>query len=194
MTEQAGAADREAEEVVEQVLGLAQGNAEVSPAVTGQQAGTWADVGARKFEVAASLTSLLAPPALVDIPTIPMPLDLGFREIGHDMIFELASRFEIGSTAVGTLVGMNLVFGKNGSGWWLRPDLARMLPVLNAPAVRPHLLGIIPATARALAALMDLRECMFDAVQPASEFSVFRLELPQAESEPSVFRFQLGDT
>jgi len=36
MTEQAGAADREAEEVVEQVLGLAQGNAEVSPAVTGQ--------------------------------------------------------------------------------------------------------------------------------------------------------------
>ena len=116
------------------------------------------------------------------------------REIGHDVIFEMAGRFEIASTAVGTLVEMNLVFGKNGPEWWLRPELARMLTVPNAPTVRPHLLGIIPATARALAALMDLRECMFDTVQPASELSIFRLEFPQAESEPSVFRFQLGDT
>ena len=45
MTEQAGATDAEVEVVVEQVLGLAQGNAQMDAGITSQQAGTRADMG-----------------------------------------------------------------------------------------------------------------------------------------------------
>jgi hypothetical protein len=55
VTEQAGSADGQSEEVLEQVAGLAQGDAEVRPAVAGEQASAWADVRARQFQVAATL-------------------------------------------------------------------------------------------------------------------------------------------
>jgi hypothetical protein len=59
MTEQAGPADGQAEEVVEQVPGLAQGDAEVGAAVAGEQADARADVGAGPFQVAAALAGPL---------------------------------------------------------------------------------------------------------------------------------------
>jgi hypothetical protein len=52
VTEQAGSADGQAEEIMEQVAGLAQGDAEVGPAGAGEQAGARADVRARQFQVA----------------------------------------------------------------------------------------------------------------------------------------------
>jgi hypothetical protein len=59
VTEQPGSADGQSEEVVEQVPGLAQGDAEVGPAVAGEQAGARADVGAGQFQVAAALAGPL---------------------------------------------------------------------------------------------------------------------------------------
>src|SRR5207253_10775646 len=82
MTEQAGPADRQVEEGVEEVLGLAQGDPQVSAAIAGQQAGAGADVGAGQFQVAPALASLLTTPAAVDVPAVAMPLELGFGEIG----------------------------------------------------------------------------------------------------------------
>src|SRR5262249_15139591 len=51
VAEQAGSADGQSEEVVEQVAGLAQRDAEVGPAVAGEQAGARADMRARQFQV-----------------------------------------------------------------------------------------------------------------------------------------------
>ena len=43
-----------------------------------------------------------------------MPLDLGLRDIGNKMVFELAGRFEIAGTAMRTLLGVDVVFGYPG--------------------------------------------------------------------------------
>ena len=53
-----------------------------------------------------------------------MPLDLGFGDIGDDVVFELASRFEIGAAALGALLGMNIVFDELGTGRRIGPDSA----------------------------------------------------------------------
>src|SRR5262249_1250926 len=116
VTEQAGSADGQAEEVVEQVAGLAQGDAEVGPAVAGEQAGARADVRARQFQVAAALAGPLTAPAAGDISAVAMPFDLGLRKIGQDVIFVLAGGFEINGPALGTLLRVDVVFDEDGAG------------------------------------------------------------------------------
>src|SRR5262249_43542271 len=121
VTEQAGPADRQAEEVMQQVLGLSQGDAEVGATVARQQAGARADVGARQFQVAAALACLLTAPAAVDVPAVAMPLDSRFRKIGQDVVDELAGGLEITGTAMGTLLWVDVVLDEDGAGWGLRP-------------------------------------------------------------------------
>src|SRR5262249_12717802 len=86
VTQQSGPADRQSEEVVEQVAGLTQGDAEVSAAVAGEQAGARADVRARQFQVAAALAGPLATPTTVDVPSVAMPLEIGFGQIGDEVV------------------------------------------------------------------------------------------------------------
>src|SRR5262249_22988245 len=81
-----GPADGQSEEVVEQVAGLTQGDAEVGSAVAGEQAGAGADVCARQLQVAAALAGPLAGPTTVDVPSVAMPLEFGFGEIGDEVI------------------------------------------------------------------------------------------------------------
>ena len=135
VTEQAGPADGQAEEVVQQVLGLAQGDAQVGAAVAGQQAGPRADVGAGQFQVAAALAGLLAAPAAVDVAAVAMPLELRFGDIGHEVVVELAGGFEIAAAAMGTLLGMDVVFDEDGAGRRLGSEGARVLAMLLATAV-----------------------------------------------------------
>ena len=125
VAEQAGPADGQAEEVVEQVLGLAQGDAEVGAAVAGQQAGPRADVRARQFQVAAALAGPLTATAAVDVAAVAMPLDLGLGEVGHEVVFELAGRFEVVGTAMGTLLGWTSCSMKSVPGWRLGPESTR---------------------------------------------------------------------
>src|SRR5262245_49286571 len=140
---------------MEQILGLAQGDAQVGPAVAGQQAGARADVRAGQFQVAATLAGPLTAPTAVDVPAVAMPLDLGLRKIGHDVVFVLAGRFEITGPAMGTLLRVDIVFDEDGAGWGLRPKAAGVLTVFLAPAVGARGVGGIAARDGASAALVD---------------------------------------
>src|SRR5262249_58933706 len=105
MAEQARSADRQAEKVVEQVLSLTQGDAQVGPAVAGEQAGARADVGAGQFQVAAALAGPLTGPAAVDVPPVTMPFEFGFGQIGHEVVLELAGGFEVAGAAMRAPLG-----------------------------------------------------------------------------------------
>src|SRR5262249_20865512 len=104
VTQQSGPADRQSEEVVEQVAGLTQGDAEGSAAVAGEQAGARADVRAGQLQVAAALAGPLATPTTVDVPSVAMPLEFGFGEIGDEVVFELAGGFEVAGPAMRALL------------------------------------------------------------------------------------------
>jgi hypothetical protein len=80
---------------VQQVLGLAQGNVQVSAAVAGQQTGSPADMRAGQFQVSSALAGMLTATTAVDMTVIAMPLDLGFGDIGHKVILEFASRIKV---------------------------------------------------------------------------------------------------
>jgi hypothetical protein len=106
-----------------------------------------------------------------------MPLDLGLREIGHDVIFVLASGFEIAGTAMRTLVGMDIVFDEGGAGWGFRPKGAGVLAVFPAAAVSAGGLGNLAAVDGASAALADGLQLVLDQSQPAAEVGVLRLQI-----------------
>src|SRR5262249_21817945 len=135
VTEQAGSADGQAEEVVEQVPGLAQGDAQVGPAVAGEQASARADVRTGQFQVTAALASPLTAPAAVDMAAVAMPLEFRFGEIGHEMVLELAGGLEVARTTIGALHGTDVMFDEDGAGCGLRPEAAGVLAVFLAPAV-----------------------------------------------------------
>jgi hypothetical protein len=110
MAEQAGPANRQAKEVVQQVPGLAQGNAQVRSAVAGEQTCPRADVGAGQFEVAAALAGLLTAATVENVAAEAMPLNLRLGDIGNDVVLELTGCFEIGAAAMGALLGPDIVF------------------------------------------------------------------------------------
>jgi hypothetical protein len=109
-----------------------------------------------------------------------MPLDLGLRKIGQDVVVELASGFEIVGTAVGTLLWVDVVFDEEGTGWRLRPKEPWVLAVFLATPIGLGTVGVLAAVGGALAAPADGLEV------------VLKLRLPAAQLR--VFRFQLGDS
>jgi hypothetical protein len=116
VTEQPGSAEGQSEEVVEQVAGLAQGDAEVGAAVAREQAGPRADERARQFQVAAALAGPVTGPAAVAVPPVAMPLEFRFGEIGHDVVLVLADGFEVAGAAMRALPGTDVVFDEDGVG------------------------------------------------------------------------------
>src|SRR5262249_10888560 len=168
VTEEAGPADRQAEEVVEQVPGLAQGDAQVGAAVAGEQAGARADVGARQLQVAAALAGPLTAPAAVDVPPVAMPLEFGFGEIGHEVVLELAGGFEVAGAAMRALLGTDIVFDEDGAGGRLRPEASGVLTMFLAPAVGARAVGFVAAIGEAFAALADVLQLVLDLRQPAA--------------------------
>ena len=65
-----------------------------------------------------------------------MPLEFGFRDIGNDVILELAGAFEVGGTAMGTLLRMNFMLNERGVRRRLGSKVTRVLAVLFAPPIR----------------------------------------------------------
>src|SRR5262249_28209204 len=169
VTEQSGSADGQSEEVVEQVAGLAQGDAEVGAAVAGEQAGAGADVRARQLQVAAALAGPLTTPAAVDVPPVAMPLESGFGEVGDEGVLELAGGLEVVSTAMGALLRADVVFGEDGAGRGLGSEGSGVLTVLLASAVGARPLGRVTALGGALTAPADVLELVLDLGQPAAE-------------------------
>jgi hypothetical protein len=151
----------------------------VGAAVAGQQAGARTDVRARQFQVASALTGSLAAPAAVDVPAVAMPLDPRFREIGHEVVVELAGRFEIPRAAMGALLRTDVMFDEDGAGRGLGPKEARVFAVLLAAVVGAGAVEVTAAREGAFAALTDLLDVV--------------LQLGQPRTQVRVFRFQLGD-
>ena len=174
VAEQAGPADGQPKEVVEQVASLAQGDSQVGPAVAGEQAGARADVRAGQFQVAAALASPLTAPAAVDVPSVPMPLEFGLGEIGDEVVLELAGGFELVSAAMGALLRADVVFDEGGAGWGLGAEGAGMLTMLLAPAVGARAVGLVAAVGRAPAAPQDVLELGLDLGQLAAPVRVLR--------------------
>jgi hypothetical protein len=162
-------------------------------AVTGQQAGAGADMGAGQFQISPTLAGLLTVTAPVNVAAIAMPLELGFREIGHDVVVELAGRFKIAHSAMRTLLGMDVVFNERRTRRRVGPKGAWMLAVFLSATVRANLLGIVPAAARALAALLNFLKCVLHLTKPTPQLGVLGLDLPQSTPEGRVLRFQFND-
>jgi hypothetical protein len=134
-------------------------------------------VRAGQFQFTAALAGFLALAAAMDVSAIAMPLDLGFGQVGHDVVFVLAGGLELEAAAMGALGGMNVVFDEDGIGRWLGPKEARVLTVLGAAAVGSGGAGFLARVAGAFTALVDLVELAFQLRQAAPEFSVLRLQL-----------------
>ena len=112
-----------------------------------------------------------------------MPLDLRYRDVGHEVVLELAGRFEVLAAAMATLLGMDIVFDEHRTRWRVGPNNARMLPVLLAAAVGRGWALRFARAARALAALQDLLEFMLQLSQTAPQVGVFRLERDDASQK-----------
>ena len=108
------------------MLGLAERDAQMGAGVAGQQARSRSDVGAGQLQLAATLADLLATAATIDMPAVAMPFDLGFGNIGHDMVVELARGFEVAAAAMGALLGMHVVFDERRVRRRLGAKAARM--------------------------------------------------------------------
>src|SRR4051812_32209706 len=120
-----------------------------------------------------------------------MPLNLRFRDVGDVMVVEGVGDFEVGRTAMETLRGMDVVFEERRARRWLLPNVARVLAVLLAPAVRRRA-GLGRAFRRGtLAALVDLLELVLHLRQAAPQLGVLRLQFGVLRLERGVGRFQL---
>src|ERR1700724_1907299 len=135
MTEQGGPADRKAEEVVQQVPGLAQGDAQMGAGVATQQAGPRTDVRTGQFQVGAALAGLGTTATAINVAAVAMPFDLGFGDIGDDVVFGLARGFEVVAAAMGALLGMNVVFDECRTRRRVGPERTGMLAMLLAAPV-----------------------------------------------------------
>ena len=142
MTEQAGPADGQAEEVVEQVAGLAQGDAQVGAAVAGEQAGAGADVRAGQFQVAAALAGPLTAPAAVEYAAgsdATRSWVRGMSATKWSSNWPVASRSRAPQWA--HCCGTDVVFDEDGAGRRLGAKGAGVLAVLLAAAVVSGPLG-----------------------------------------------------
>ena len=106
-----------------------------------------------------------------------MPLELGFGEIGDEVVFELAGRFEIACTAMGALLRMDVVFDEVGAGWRFGAESSRDACDAPCGGGRPGTLGVVAAGAWAFAALADRLEFVLQLRQPTPQFGVLRFQL-----------------
>ena len=101
------------------------------------------------------MAGMRAVPAATNMAAIAVPLDLGFGDVGDEVVLVLAGRFEVPAPTMGTLLGINVVFEEDGARRRLRPNGAGVLAVLLPTTVGAGRLGIGPVGAGALPALAD---------------------------------------
>jgi hypothetical protein len=106
-----------------------------------------------------------------------MPLESRFGEIGHEVVIELASGFEVAGATRGALLRTDVVFDEDGAGRGLRPEAAGVLAVFLAAAVDAGAVGLIAAANRAFAAPLDVLELVLDLGQPAVQVGALRLQV-----------------
>lgn len=184
MTQQSGPADRQAEEIVQQVARLAERDAQVGAAVTGEQPCPWPEVSAGQFQIAASLAGLLAVSATMNVPAIAMPLELGLGNVGDDVVFELSGGFEFAAAAMRALLGMHVVFDERGFRRRLGPKHAGVLAMFLSPAVVGRARAGLGLLLGPLATLEKCLKLVFELRNPPPQLGVLRLKL----RNPSITR------
>jgi hypothetical protein len=108
---------------------------------------------------------------------VAMPLELGFRDIGHKVIVELAGRFEVLCAAMRTLLRMDVVVDEFGAWRGLGPKAPRVLTVFLATPVRAGTFEVVAAFVCVFLALVNLLEFVLELLQPTPQFSVLRFQL-----------------
>src|SRR4051812_48610409 len=108
----------------------------------------------------------------MDVSAIAMPLEYGFGNVDDEVILEVVGRFGIVAAAVGTLLGMHVVFDEGGVRRRLGPKGAGMLAMLFEPAIIGSALAWRPAIALSLAALQELLHLMFQLRDPLAQLGV----------------------
>jgi hypothetical protein len=176
MAEQPGTADSQAEEVVQQIARLAQGDAEVGATIASEQSRPRSDMGAGQFQVATTLTGSLAGAATMDVPTITMPLQLGLGDVGDDVVLELSGRFEILAATMLALLRMNVVLDELRIGRRLGPKDARMLAMFLAPPIVGRSLPQLTSVLGTFAALQKCLQLMFELRDPLPQLGILCLE------------------
>ena len=102
VTEGPGAAQVHPEQLPQQVVGLFQRDPQVRAAIAGQQPCARADVGARQFEIATTLTRAAATATLLHMASVTMQLDPRPRDIFDQVIVVAAGLFQVLASAVRT--------------------------------------------------------------------------------------------
>jgi hypothetical protein len=136
-----------------------------------------------EFQVSPALAGLPTATTAVDMTAKTLPLDLGFRDISHKVIFKLAGRFEIAGAAMGTLLRVDVVFHELGVGRWLRSEEPGVLAMLLAAVIDTGTFGVVVALARTLAALVDSLQFVFQLRQATTQFGILRLQLSNSLSK-----------
>jgi hypothetical protein len=144
--------------------------------ITGEQASPWTDVGAGQFEITASLTGSRAAAATMDVPAIAMPFELRLGDIGDDVVFELAGRFEFAAAAMGTLLGMNIVLDEDRSRRRIGPKDAGMVAMLLPPPIVGRALAPRALILGSFAALQKGLNLMFELRNAPPQLGILRFE------------------
>ncbi len=115
------------------------------------------------------------------VPAIAMPFELGLRNVGDDVVFELSGRFQLGAAAMRTLLGMNVVLDEGGAGGRFLSEDAGML-AMRLPA---SIVGrALPWWAFGLGAFVALQEgldLMLELRDPLVQLGIFGFEFRNPE-------------
>ena len=106
-----------------------------------------------------------------------MPFELGFGDIGDDVVFEVFGRFEIVAAAVRTLLGPNVVFDERGSRRRLGSKETGMLAMLLETPVIGRTLTLATVAYRPLATLVDVLQLVFELGQLPPQLGVLSMEV-----------------
>jgi hypothetical protein len=105
-----------------------------------------------------------------------MPLEFGFGQIGHDVVFKQPGGLKVVGTAMSTLIRMDLVFLEDGAGRRLRPEEPGVVAVLFAPMVGARGLRVVVAVRGAFATLADVLKLVLELRHSAAEFRVLSFQ------------------
>jgi hypothetical protein len=176
MAKQSSSAHGEAEEIVQEIAGFAKRDAQVSAAIAGEQACAGPDVGAGQFEIATSLAGTLTVAATMNVAAIAMPFELGFRDVGDDVVVEFPRIFEVGTTAMVALLRMYFVFDELGVGRRIGTKDAGMFAMFFAAMIVGRPLARLGFGLGPFASLEEGLELVFELRDPLAQLGVLRFE------------------
>jgi hypothetical protein len=133
-------------------------------------------MGARQFEVAATLTGLCTAAATMNVSAIAMPFELRLGNVSDNMFFKLVGGFEVVTAAVRALFGVNVVLNEDSARRRLGAKDPRMLAMFLPPLVVRRTLPGRALIFGAFAALEKGMNLMLKQRNPPPELSVLSFE------------------